>query len=573
MSQSFDHVICIGGEAGQGMQTLGLTLTTALLHMGYHVSTLQSYQSRIRGGHNYFQIRVASQPIYSMRQGIDILIALDKPTLAHHCEQLSAEGLIIYDETKIKADDLCGRPLVIHAERLYEPIKSLDVLTNSLYLGMLANLLACPVDPIKSLFDKALAKKGDTIIKQNKEAFDAGYDFVAQSEWQGKYQTAPPAEPQPSMVLHGNQAIALGAMAAGCKFYAAYPMTPGTSIFETVANHMDDSGMIVEQAEDEIAALNMVLGASYGGVRAMTGTSGGGFALMVEALSLAGIIECPAVIANAQRPGPATGLPTRTEQGDLEFVIHAGHGEFPLAVLTPGDHQTCFDLTTHAFNLADRYQIPVIILTDQYLADWFSNVTPFDPAQVTIDRGKVVTPTNHYQRYQLTEDGISPRAYPGKGPDVVIVDSDEHTEDGHLTEDLAIRVKMNDKRLKKLESLKQEMIIPTVYGQSDEVGLICWGSSYGACRDAVESLQAEGVGISLIHFTQCWPLNEDKISGLLAGYKTLVSVEGNATGQLARLIRAATSIRIDHQILRYDGLPFYCDELKDEIKKVMAKHD
>ncbi len=573
MPDSYDIVMTIGGEAGQGMQTLGQTLTQALLGMGYYVSTLQSYQSRIRGGHNLFQIRLASHPIHSMRSGIDILIALDKLTLSEHCQDMSANGMIIYDQERIKAENICAQALALEVGALYAPAKDLEVLANSLYLGVLANMLDCPVEPIKNLFAKTLAKKGQAIIDENKAAFDAGYNFVGQGPWHGRYRAPVPQNGGKSMVLHGNQAIGLGAIAAGCKFYSAYPMTPGTSVMDTMAHHMEEAQLVVEQAEDEIAALNMVLGAASSGVRAMTGTSGGGLALMVEAISLAGMTESPAVIVNAQRPGPATGLPTRTEQGDLEFVIYAGHGEFPKAVLTPGNHQDCFELTMHAFNLADQYQIPVFVLTDQYLADWYNNVKPFDPNKIGIDRGKLVKPNADYQRYQLTEDGISPRAFPGKGEGVVIIDSDEHTEDGHLTEDLDVRIQMNDKRLKKLQGLQQDMLMPEVIGQDDQIGVICWGSSYGPCREAVEMLQQEGVPVSLIYFKQCWPLNEVEVSGVLASYQTLIMVEGNATGQFAHVLRGTTSICINHLILRYDGRPFLCDEVKREIKGILEKNE
>ncbi|MCK5242064.1 2-oxoacid:acceptor oxidoreductase subunit alpha [bacterium] len=566
MSKPFDYTIAVGGEAGQGMLTLGLLLTKSLLKAGYYVSTLQSYQSRIRGGHNYFQVRVSSEPIHSMISRIDILVALDKNTLQLHCDELTADSVVLYNQERMQTAEVCGATLGLEISKLYPAAKSKEVLANSIYLGVLAALMQCPLSAMKSVITRTLAKKGEDIIRQNYAALDAGWEYLeTQLAWKEKYLAPVPAKAQASLTVHGNQAIALGAMAAGCKFYSAYPMTPSTGVMETMAQFMDQTGVVVEQAEDEIAALNMVLGATYAGTRAMTGTSGGGFALMVETVSLTGIIECPAVIVNSQRPGPATGLPTRTEQADLEMAIYAGHGEFPKVVLSPGNHQDCFDLTRHAFNLADEYQIPVIVLTDQYLADWFTNVKPFDLSQVGIKRGKIVIPDSDYIRYQITEDGISPRGIPGKGEGVVIVDSDEHTEDGHLTEDLDVRVQMNEKRLRKMEALKQHMLMPEVIGEGDECALVCWGSSYGPCLDVVRALQARGGAISLIYFKQVWPLDETRISSLLSGYKKLILVEGNATGQLGHVLRGSTSICIENAIHRYDGKPFLFDELQEQV--------
>jgi len=353
----------------------------------------------------------------------------------------------------------------------------------------------------------------------------------------------------------------MGIIASDCKLYTAYPMTPSSSILEVLAEYENKTGIVIEQAEDEIAALNMVLGASYAGIRAMTGTSGGGFSLMVEALSLAGMTETPAVILVGQRPGPATGLPTRTEQGELEFVSHAGHGEFPRVVLAPGNLEECFFLTAQAFNLAEKYQVPVLILTDQYLADLYGNVGTLELERVRIERGKIITGTPEYRRYELTADGISPRAFPGKCPGVVIADSDEHTEDGHLTENLGVRTQMVQKRLKKNDGLLRECLPPEFYGSYKENIVLCWGSNYGVCLDAVNALQKKGRKVSLAYFKQVWPLNGEILTPILSQYRNLILVENNATGQFARLLRGETSIHIERKILKYSGLPYYLDEL------------
>lgn len=564
--KKFDYNITIGGEAGQGMQTLGILLTKAFLKIGYEVSTLQSYQSRIRGGHNFFQVRVASKPIHSMKKGIDILIALDQNTLDEHCDRLSDQSLVIYDKGKMTPVNVCGTLAAIDMKTVFPEAVKKDIYGNPVYLGMITALLDLSFQKNKDLLTRTFGKKGEAIVAKNHDAYGAGFESIKEfPDLKERFPTISVSKPRPSLILDGNQALALGAISAGCKFYAAYPMTPSTSIFETMAAFSEQANMVVEQAEDEIAALNMVLGASCAGVRSMTGTSGGGFALMVEALSLAGITETPAVIVNAQRPGPATGLPTRTEQGDLEFVIHAGHGEFPKVVLAPGNHHECFFMTAHAFNLADRFQIPVIILTDQYLADLYTHVAPFRADRIKTDRGKIVVTSEEYLRYRITEDGVSPRGIPGKGRGTVVVGSDEHTEDGHLTEDLAVREKMNRKRLAKIPQIKDEMILPEIHGKHRENLVICWGSSYGPCLDAVQALQDRGKKVSLMHIKQLWPLHEEKITDVFKGFKHLVMVEGNATGQLARVLLSATSIRVDEQIHKFDGKPFLEDELAEWI--------
>jgi 2-oxoglutarate ferredoxin oxidoreductase subunit alpha len=568
--KEFDYSILIGGEAGQGIQTIGYLLAKVFLKFGYSISTYQSYQSRIRGGHNYMQIRVASRPVHSVNTQIDILIALDANSVTEHCGQMPADGLIIYDAEKVKPASLCARSLGLEISKISSEAAALDVLVNTLFLGILMGLMNCPAEPVKEMLRRYFHGKSDAIIQKNLQVFDEGLAYIQKDkEWAGKFGAPLPEKPGVSMAILGNQAIALGAVAANCKFFTAYPMTPSSTILDTMAEMMQTADLVVEQAEDEIAALNMVLGASYAGVRAMTGSSGGGFSLMVEALSLAGIIECPAVIAVAQRPGPATGLPTRTQQGELEFLIYAGHGEFPRVVLAPGNISECFYFTSLAFNLADRYQIPVLIMTDQYLADLFENTIPFDPAKIAIDRGKIVKAEGNYLRYQITPDGVSPRAFPGTGPGLVVVDSDEHTEDGHLTEDLKVRVQMVEKRMAKNKGLIAEMLMPEIVGTDKENALLCWGSNVGVGRDAVELLNSQGKKISLIHFKQLWPLDEKRITDLLGQYNNLIVFENNATGQLAHLLRAETSIHIQNRILKYDGQPFFLNELVLEVRKLM----
>ncbi len=365
----------------------------------------------------------------------------------------------------------------------------------------------------------------------------------------------------PLMLLNGNEATALGAMAAGCSFISAYPMSPASGVFVHMSREAHRIPLIFEQAEDEIAAIHMALGASFAGVRSMVATSGGGLALMAEGLSLAGCTETPLVLFVGQRPGPATGMATRTEQGDLQFCLNAGHGEFPRVLLAPGHAGEAFWLTVKAFNLAERYQVPVFILSDQHLADASFTVAPFDLSQVKIDRGQVLDDRDlaggsDYKRHLLTPSGISPRAFPGAGRQVVITSGNEHNEYGYPTEDADNRVKMVQKRLSKYASLQDEMDPPRVYGRKNpEVTLLTWGSSLGACLEAADVLATRGKKASVVHLTHLWPFPAGHVEKALAGANHLVVVEMNATGQLSRLLRQETGIMPHAAILKYDGRP------------------
>ena len=338
-------------------------------------------------------------------------------------------------------------------------------------------------------------------------------------------------------------------------------MTPSTGIFTELERMHEQYGIIVEQAEDEIAAINMITAATYAGVPAATMTSGGGFALMVEGVSLAGMLELPAFIVLGMRPGPATGLPTRTAQQDLRFALHAGHGEFPKAVLAPGTVPQAYELARHGIALAHKYQTPVILMNDQFLADVRKNMPPLDTTLRPIDRHIVENPPEGYLRYAITDSGVSPRALPG-GPALVIVDSDEHREDGHITEDLTVRVQMQDKRMRKLEGMRAEALPPEWYGPAEARDvLLCWGSTYGPCREAVDRLNEAGRAVAMLHFSQVWPLDAEAIRARLAGATRLACVEGNQGGQFAGLLREVGALDACEHLTKYDGLAFTGEEI------------
>ncbi|MEF3169458.1 MAG: 2-oxoacid:acceptor oxidoreductase subunit alpha [Deltaproteobacteria bacterium] len=547
-----DMHIMIGGEAGQGLVTIGRLLSKAFTRMGWHILVTQDYMSRIRGGHNTFSIRVGVEAPLAPRQEIDILVALNAETVELHRKDLGAGGILLADSGFAPVGDgVIPVPFEDLGPRKME---------NTVALGVIGDLVDIDAEVLRRLIRETFQRKHPEVIDENLTTLSAAIAWargIRPATWDGLSRPIGPEAKR--MMIDGNEAIALGALSAGCRFCAFYPMTPSTSIPLTLIAHGDAMGVVVEQAEDEIAAINMAIGASFTGAPSMVATSGGGFALMTEGVSLAGMTETPVVIVVAQRPGPATGLPTRTEQADLEFVLHAGHGEFPRAVFAPGDPITCHDLTVRAFHLAERFQGPVFLLTDQYLADSLRDVPLFDasnadPVVPGVEDADVSVP---YRRFAVTDSGVSPRLLPGKGPHLVVADSDEHTEDGHITEDLQVRTKMVEKRLRKLCGIFSEVVAPVYEGEErPDLLLVAWGSSAGAVREAAFHLRREGRSVATLVFHQVWPLDPSQFLSRLEEAGEVVAVEGNATGQFARLIRRETGFAIKKLVLRYDGLPF-----------------
>ena len=552
--------LLIGGEAGQGLATVGPLLAKCLVRAGYRIVVTQSYQSRIRGGHNSLAVRASVDEIAAPREAVDIVVALNAETVELHRGELSSAGLVVADETfGISGDGVLVVPYKELAAGRYRNVAALGVV--SCLVGLDERVVA---DVVAGYFGKK--KKA---MEENRWTLDKAFAWAAGVDTSYQRSLVAVDEPPKRLTVNGNEAIALGAISAGGKFCAFYPMTPSTSIPLTLIAHAKDMGLVVEQAEDEIAAINMALGASYAGAPAMVATSGGGFALMVEGVSLAGMTETPVVIVVAQRPGPATGLPTRTEQADLEFVVRAGHGEFGRAIFAPGNVEECFHLTRKAFELAQKFQGPTFVLTDQFLADSFRAVEPFDvdglpPVGSYVKPSEVAEP---YVRYAVTESGVSPRLLPGMSRNLIVVDSDEHTEDGHLTEDLDARRRLADKRLRKAAGIRAEVIPPRYDGdEQPELLLVSWGSSKGAVAEAAATLAAEGVRAATLHFPQLWPLVPSQFVGYLQKAKRVVCVEGNATGQLARLIRAEAGFDVGERVSRYDGLPLTPEYILRELK-------
>ncbi len=572
----------IGGEAGQGVESSGAGFAKALARAGWHVFGIQDYYSRIRGGHNFYQIRVSEEPIYSHTEGVDLLLALTQEAVDRHCDEVATGGGVICEEClEVDCEALEKRDIAYFPAPLTDIALEqggAEVMRNTAALGVAAGLIAFPFEVMASVIEDNFKKKSAGAVKRNLQVGEAGYHF-AEDNYGGKldYRLGRIEDAPPRMVMNGNEALALGALLAGCKFVAGYPMTPATSILQWMAVHGEGYGVVVKHTEDEIAAILMLIGAAHMGVRAMAPTSGGGFSLMTEALGLAGITETPIVIVEAQRPGPATGLATRTEQGDLLFILHASQGEFPRIVLSPGTVEECFEAGWRAFNLGEKYQCPVIILSDNFLANSVRTIdmNALDFAGVEIDRGELLTDHDlnqlegEYLRYAYTESGISPRALPGHPNAVYQATGNEHTPDGHLTEEPEPRRMQVEKRLRKLDTALQEMDGPVWYGPREaELTLLSWGSTYGPLRESVDRLTAEGREVNMLHIQDVWPFPTEKVRAALADAGRTVMVEGNATGQMAFLLEAHTGVKIDGHIRRYDGRPFSPEYILARLEEV-----
>ena len=572
-----DYSIRLGGEAGQGLQTVGDTLARVFSRAGYHVFTHQDYESRVRGGHNFFQIRFSDKPVSAPREKIDILAAFDNESIARYEGQLTQYGQVIYDSHSLKKSYEKPQFLNVPFETLAVEHGGSKIMANTVATGAIMGMLGMELDFLLGLLREAFLRKGEDVVTANVSAAMAGHDFAVRGCIKCSFAVAPLARAK--MLISGVEAIGLGAVGSGCKFYSAYPMTPSTGIMNYIADKGKEYGIIVEQAEDEIAAINMALGASFAGVRAMTGSSGGGFALMVEGVSLAAMTETPVVIALGQRPGPATGFPTRTEQAELLFAVHSAHGEFPRAVFAPGTPEQAFFLTIKAFDIAEKYQIPVFIIFDQHLADTQWTFDGFTLQEVRYTdyrlRGDMLKTLDTYKRHLLTDNGVSPLGVPGDSSHLVVTDSDEHDEEGHMVEDAETRIKMVHKRLfKKLPFIAREIAPPLLYGSAEpDLIIVGWGSTYGVLKESVDVMKKEAK-IAMLHFSEIYPLPSSEKLGyldMLRNAKLTICVENNATGQFARLMRAEKGYEFHARINKYDGRPFTLEGLLGELHAHMGR--
>ena len=548
----------IGGEAGAGIMTTGTMFSRACMRSGAYTFDYSEYPSLIRGGHNTFQTRISDKPVKSQVQTVNLLIALNQNAIEFHKSELARDTGIIFDPENVKVDDLPKTlnffPVPLTA--IVNQYKGEKVMRNMVALSASLALIGIDYSILEDLIKKSFGKKNKDVVAHNLDNAKAGYQAVKDKAFPYKVSRATTDK---MISISGHDALAMGAVKSGCRFVSTYPMTPSTAVMHFFAKHSEKMGLVMKHTEDEIAGILMAIGASHAGVRSMAATSGGGFSLMVESLGLAAMTETPLVLTVASRPGPATGLPTWTEQADLRFVMHAAQGDFPRVVLTPGDIEECFEAGLQAFNYAEKYQIPVIILTDKFLGESYQSVPPFKvPKGWTVDRGKLVSsPVADYKRYEFTDDGVSPRALAG---DVVFgAFSNEHNCDGDFTEDADIRRKMVEKRQKKNIVVDKRV---RIYGDDEaDVTVFSWGSTKGPVLEAMELAKKEGIKVKLVHTFCVLPFPTEDIARELAGAKKAVIIEGNIGAQFAGVVREFTGVAVGHKLLKYDGRPFYPEEI------------
>jgi 2-oxoglutarate/2-oxoacid ferredoxin oxidoreductase subunit alpha len=563
-----------GGQAGDGIASIGEAIARCYSRLGLHVFGLNAYQSVIRGGHVWFQARASDRPIHSQGDGADVLYALDRATVETHAHDLRAGGVVIYDPEKFAVDpgELPAgvKALGVPTLEIARKYTSQSILQNAGGMGATAFVAGIPLDVLQKVLADSFGRKKGDVVDWNLGASAAGYQYAEAHAAVNDHALS--KQGAPKLLMTGNQAIALGAAAGGCKFLAQYPMTPASSIMHWMAAHATSLGVVVKQAEDELAAIHMAIGASFAGVRSMTATSGGGFCLMVEALGMAGMTETPLVVVESQRAGPSTGLPTKTEQGDLNLMLGAGQGEFPRAILAPSDPKEAYAAAVEAFRLAEAWQTPVLLASDLHLSENFTTVdreelTPAGPIPSLFS----VEPNGHgYLRYQYTDSGVSPRAIPGQAGLQFIAGSDEHDERGHLISDIrsglpkwvSERQRMMDKRMRKLAGLANEVPAPELEGPADApLTFVTWGSTVGAVRDAMTELTRRGSRTNLLWFPAVYPLAPERLASSLGRAKKTLLVEANYSGQFGRLLRAESGFVPSDRLVKYDGEPFFPHEI------------
>ncbi|HVM33590.1 MAG TPA: 2-oxoacid:acceptor oxidoreductase subunit alpha [bacterium] len=571
-----DIVIAFGGAAGDGNASAGNILAQASARQGLHVYAYNSYQSLIRGGHSYLRIRISDKKVTNHGDQVTALVTLNQDSMNRHLSELVSGGFCIYNSDKLKAGtapagvQMCPFPFYEIAGN-----DALPVMQNTVAIGILTRMIGMDFDVLKSVFEHTFAKKPQ-VVEANVKAAKAGYDY-AEKNFKPLANALGKTKEKLAFVT-GNELLAMGAANAGCKVYCAYPMSPASGILHWMGAHGKDLGICVRQVEDEIGVINMTIGAAHMGTRAMCATSGGGFALMTEAIGMASIMETPIVAINVMRGGPSTGLPTKQEQGDLNQAIGASPGDFPRMILAPTSIPDCYRTVAESFNWAEKYQIPVILLSDLLMSEGTETVgvdwLDYEPK---IDRGEMIFeykggPTNYY-RYKDTPSGVSPRAIPGTPEHLYVSATDEHDEDGVTISDVytdpIIRKKMVDKRARKMDALLKELPPPQIEGPADApVTLITYGSTWGVVKEAVETLNKEGVKVNHLSIKYLVPFQEKEVTALLKGKKTVV-VEMNKSGQFARHLRAEAGITVDANIRKYDGEPFEPKHVVAAVKEVL----
>ena len=562
----------VAGAAGEGIMSTGLLFSKTASKSGLFIFDYTEYPSLITGGHNTYQVHISPEPVHCQTSKTDILIALNTDSLKIHHQELHPESIVIFDgetiKTPISEFKIPAKTLDLPMAKLALEAGGRELMSNNVGFGAAAYLAGFDLNIVNQIISEVFAGKDQAIIDTDLKAAASGYNF-AKSKFPTPILQNPPGL-QPKITMTGNEAVALGAIAGGLQFYAAYPMTPSSSILHYLAKNASKAGIVVKHAEDEISVINMAIGASFAGARAMVGTSGGGFCYMTEALGLAGITELPIVVFLGQRPGPALGLPTWTDQGDLKFALSAGNGEFPRIILAPSDPKEAFELTRRALTLAESFQTPVIILSDKYLAESrypisFESET-FTNKRFGFENNPKPDQTGFFPRYKA-DSAVSLRTVPGLAGGVYIANADEHDHYGLSTEESDLRIEQVNKRNKKLEEMSLE--IPEQYWQAEpnaKITFLSFGSTKGPILEARENLSAEGTPTNHLNLSWIWPFPQNQVKKIIEAGTEIVIVEGNSHGQLADVIAQETGFMSKHNIRRFDGRPFYPEDIVNFIK-------
>ncbi|MFZ2025279.1 MAG: 2-oxoacid:acceptor oxidoreductase subunit alpha [Microgenomates group bacterium] len=563
----------IGGEAGFGIMSSGTMLAKTFSRAGYGVIAGNEYPSLIRGGHNFVSVRITTDRVHAPKKSLQLLIALNKETVDFHKNDLEEHAYLVYDEKEYawKQEEFSHSVTLIPVP-FTELVKEKNgdaVMRNTIALGVTMYLLGKDISLLANVITDQFKGKKEQIITDNIAIALSGYDYVKQHYPSlSDMRIADGRVKESHLVMNASEAFALGALAGGMKFAAIYPMTPINALIPLFADHAEELGIVYKQPEDEIAGITMAIGASLGGARSMVATSGGGFALMVEAISMAGIMEVPVVVDLGMRPGPATGMPTWTEQGELQMVLRAGHGEFPRIILAPGDVEESYTLAKSAFDLADEFQTPVFVLTDKYINETQWQLKKNMLTGTKVQKETVLTNTTAFKRYDTaTANGVSPRSFPGMKGQEYVANSYEHDEYGYTTEESDMRISQVDKRARKMDAIRARAPKPEIFGETQaDITFVTFGSLKGVILDAMETLKKDGIKAKLIHFSWVYPLVENDIKPLLEGEKRLIAVEQNSTGQLASLIREETGVTISEKWNKYDGRQWLSEEIVSKVK-------
>ncbi|HEX9871510.1 MAG TPA: 2-oxoacid:acceptor oxidoreductase subunit alpha [Candidatus Tectomicrobia bacterium] len=573
-----------GGEAGDGVFAVSDMLALMFARAGLEILTTQTYSSRIRGGHINASVRVAEREILSQGDELDLLIALDLETVELHRKSVRDGGIILYDNSQGEIDlaDLEQRQVTIFpipARKIAREKLSAPIMKNIVMTG--AALTAVDFDPkfefLGGLIRERFLSKGEKVVAKNMEAATAGQELIRQANKPMNYRMEHRERPR-KMLLQGSDAVSFGALVAGCRFMASYPITPASDIMEYLVAKFPKYNGVMVQAEDELSAINMAIGAAFSGARSLAASSGPGIALMIEALGLSAVTETPLVLVDVQRCGPSTGMPTRMEQADLNLLLYGAHGEIPRIVIAPTDIEECFYQTVRAFNLAEKYQCPVIVATDQYLSQSQRTTWPFDLSKVVIDRGSLQTDdelnnlTSPFRRYLITERGISPRSIPSQEKGIFKTTGVEHDESGNATENPDARTRMMKKRFLKLDTFRREdMQPPKIFGNPEsDITIVGWGSTKGVILEVIERFrEEEAIDLKLMQVVDIWPFPDQAVADVLRSSRQVLVVENNFTGQMANLIRQQTGIECA-KVVKYNGAPFSPNELYQRLKELIV---